>query len=53
MMNIKDDAYNLKQATKLNVPEAEAILPPNMGPDLPTDGPETRRLSNTRKWDKE
>lgn len=41
MMNIKDDDYILKQATRLNDPEAKAILPSNTGTKLPT---------NRQKW---
>lgn len=36
MMNIKDDDYIFKQATRLNDPEAKAILPSNTGTKLPT-----------------
>lgn len=37
MMNVKDDNYILKQATRLNDPEAKAILPSDTGTELPTD----------------
>lgn len=31
MMNVKDDDYILKQATRMNDPEAKAILPSDAG----------------------
>lgn len=51
MMNIKDDDYIFKQATRLNDPEAKAILPSNTGTKLPTKRQKWGGFSNIRKWD--
>ena len=37
MMNVEDDDYILKQATRLNDPEAKAILPSDTGTESPTE----------------